>query len=82
MEYSLETEGDSNVPQTRWGMVSPIQCLACATYRIPALRFCYRCFNNVAVNHLIRATNAGGFHRYRCCMWFTETRTRAAMYQH
>ena len=63
-------------------MVSPIQCLVCTTYRIPALRFCYRCFNNVAVNHLIRATNAGGSCQYRCRMCFIETRTRASMYQH
>ena len=82
MEYGLKTEEDFSVPETGWGMVSPIQCLACATYRIPALRFCYRCFNNVAVNHLIRATNAGGSHRYRCHMCFIETRTRAKMYRH
>ena len=81
-ERGLETEEDLSVPQTGWGMVSPIQCLACATYRIPALRFCYRCFNKVAVNHLIRATNLGGSHRYRCHMCFIETRTRAEMYRH
>ena len=81
-ECGLGTEGDSNVPQTGWGMVSPIQCLACATYRIPALWLCYRCFNIVAVNHLIRATNAGGSHRYQCRMCFIETRTRASIYQH
>ena len=81
-EFGLEPEEDSNVPQTGWDMVSPIQWLSCATYRIPALRFCYRCFNNVAVNHIIRATNAGGSNRYRCHMCFIETKTRAAMYQH
>ena len=81
-ECGLGTEGDSNVPQTEWGMVSPIQCLACATYRIPALRFCYQCFNNIAVNHLIRTTNASGSHQYRCRMCFIEKRTRALIYQH
>ena len=81
-EFGLETEEDSNLPQTGWEMVSPIHCLACATYRIPALSFCYRCFNNVAVNHLIRATNAGGSHQYRCHMCLIEKRTRVDMYRH
>ena len=39
-------------------------------------------FNNVAVNHLIRTTNAGGTHQYRCHMCFVEKRTRASIYQH
>ena len=81
-KFGLEPEEDSNVPQTGWGMDSPIQCLLCATFRIPALRFCYQCFNNVAGNHIIRVTNAGGSHRYRCHMCFIETKTRAVMYQH
>ena len=81
-EFGLESEEDTNVPQTGWGMVSPIQCLLCATYRIPALRLCNRCFHNVAVNFIIRLTNAGGSHRYQCQMCFIDMRTRAAMYQH
>ena len=63
-------------------MVSPIQCLLCATYRIPSLRFCYRCFRNVAINFSIRATSAGGAYRYRCQMCFHQMRNRAAIYQH
>ena len=63
-------------------MVSPIQCLLCVTYRIPSLRFCYRCFHNVAVNFIIRATSAGGSHWYRCQMCFIKMKTKAAMYQH
>ena len=46
------------------------------------MRFCYRCFRNVAINFIIRATSAGGAYRYRCQICFVKMRTRAAIYQH
>ena len=63
-------------------MVSPIQCQFCATHRIPALRFCYRCFPNVAVNYIIAATNRGDTYRYKCRMCIKEMTTRVTIYQH
>ena len=59
-EFGLESEENTYVPQPLGGMVSLIQCLLCATCRIPALRFCYCCFWNVAINFIIRATSTGG----------------------
>ena len=59
-EFGLESEGRTQVPQPAVGMVSPTQCLLCATYRIPSLRFCYHCFRNVAINFIITATSVGG----------------------
>ena len=58
-EFGFQAEGPTHVPQLKKGMVSPIQCQLCATHRIPALRFCYQCFPNVAVNYIITATNGG-----------------------
>ena len=81
-EFGLESEGRTQVPQPAVGMVSPTQCLLCATYRIPSLRFCYHCFRNVAINFIITATSVGGAYRYKCKMCFVEMRTRAAIYQH
>ena len=80
--FGLESEEHTHVPQPLVGMVSPIQCLLCATYRIPSLRFCYRCFWNVAINFIIRAMSTGGAYRYKCQMCFLEMRTRAAIYHH
>jgi hypothetical protein len=57
-ELGFQAEGLTHVPQLKRGMVSPIQCQLCATHQIPALRFCYQCFPNLAVNY-ITATNRG-----------------------
>ena len=81
-KFGLKPESRTNVPQPEIDMVSPIQCQLCATYRIPSLRFCYRCFPNVAVNFIITATSKGGAYRYKCKMCFVEMKTRAAIYQH
>ena len=80
-EFGLEAEGHTNVPQLKIVMVSPIQCQICATHWIPALRFCYQCFPNVAVTYIITATYTGDTYRYNCKMCFTEMKTRAAIYQ-
>ena len=75
-EFGLEPEGRTHVPQPEIGIVSPIQCQLCA------LRFCYCCFPNVAVNLIITATRKGGAYRYKCKMCFVGMKTRAAIYQH
>ena len=57
IEFGLELDGPTQIPQLEIGMVSPIQCQLCATFRIPALHFCF-CFPNVAVNCIIAVLKA------------------------
>ena len=59
-EFGLESEVRTHVPQPGVAMVSPVQCQLCATYRVPSLRFCYRCIRKVAINFIITATSVGG----------------------
>ena len=42
--YGLKEDVQTQIPQLGICKVSPIQCRICATHRIPALHFCYRCF--------------------------------------
>ena len=76
-EFGLELEEPTQTPQFEMCMVSTIQCQLCATHRIPVLRFCYRCFLSVAVNHIITTTNRG-----KRIGISAECATRSAIRQH
>ena len=80
--YGLEEDVQTQIPHLGICKVSTIQCSICATHRIPALHFCYRCFPDIAVNQIITTTTNGDTMdlEYKIC--FTKRSKSTEMRQH
>ena len=83
--YGLKEDEPSQTPQTTGIVeVSPIQCAICATHKIPALHFCYRCFLEILVNQTFAVVTNEDTVEYKCkiCSIKSDSRTEIHIHSH
>ena len=80
--YGLEEDEPTQIPQLGICRVSRIQCGICATHRILALRFCYRCFPKIVVNQTITTSTNGDTIDFKGRICFLKRSTIVEMRQH